>query len=134
MTVEIAISWEQAWSAPLTEANLWEMPMSEFGVARMNVTPVSGIKKKWIHEYPSMAHLLDDRAHLTPVFIDENGRVELRELEHPEDALYVFGRYSYSPAANEGREGLTVHIDTKKPGMMWPHQALSIVLYDRLCR
>jgi len=134
MTIEVAVSWELAWSSPLKEADLWEMPMSEFGADRFNATPVSGIRKKWVHEYPSMAHLLDDRAHLTPVFIDENGKTELRDIEHPEDALYVFGRYSYSPASNEGRDGLTVYIDTPRLGMMWPHQALSVVLYDRLHR
>ena len=108
--------------------------MTEFGVERMNATPISGIQKRWVHEYPTMAHLLDDRAHLTPVFIDENGTTELREFEHPKDALYVFGRYSYSPAINEGLGGLTVRIGSARPGFMWPHQALSIVLYDRLCR
>ena len=131
--IEIAASWELAWSSPLTEANLWEMPMSEFGVERLNVTPVSGIRKRWVHEYPTMTDLLNDRP-LTPVFIDEVGKTELRDFEHPEDALYVFGRYSYSPAFNEGRGELTVRIDSAKPGMMWPHQALTVVLYDRFCR
>jgi len=127
--IEVAGIWEQGWNVPLMEADQWEMVMAEFGVERLNMTPISGIDKPWIHEYPSIEELLADRSHLTPVFVDESAEVELSEFEHPKDALYVFGRCSYSPF--HGHEGQAVKIQTVKPGMLWPHQAMAIVLYDR---
>lgn len=128
--VEVAGIWELGWSAPITEAVQWEMVLREFGVERLNMTPVSGIKKRWINEYPSMEGLLDDRD-LEPVFVDENGETELRDFDHPESALYVFGKITYSPFSDLAQEHRSIRIDSKKPGMLLPHQALAIVLYDR---
>jgi hypothetical protein len=129
MTVEVAGLWERDWLAPLTEAELWVTAMREFGCERLNMTPVSGLHNKWIAEYPTLGHLLDDRAHLTPVLVDENGETELADFEHPDDVLYIFGKCTYSPLALA--KGMSVRIDSKLPGMMWPHQAMSVVLYDR---
>jgi len=129
--IECAGAWEQGWNVPILEADLWEMVMSEFGVKRLNMTPVSGIKKPWIHEYPTIEDLLEDRSHLTPVFVDERATVELEQFEHPENALYVFGRVSYSPYVKYGEGAVTLKIATPQPGMLWAHQALAIILYDR---
>jgi hypothetical protein len=129
MTVEVAGIWEQGWSVPITESNQWEVVLREFGVERLNMTPASGIVRSWVHEYPSIEELLEDRKHLSTVFVDESAEVELSEFEHPKDALYVFGRVSYSPLGVT--EGESLKIGTPKPGMMWPHQALAVVLYDR---
>ena len=126
--IEVAGVWEQGWSVPITEADQWEVVLREFGVARLNMTPVSGIVRSWTYEYPSIEELLEDRSHLAPVFVDEHSDVELGEFQHPQDALYVFGRVSYSPWRGEGQ---SLKIPTEKPGMLWPHQALAIVLYDR---
>ncbi len=126
--IEAAGIWEQGWSVPLTESDQWEVVLREFGLERLNMTPVTGIVRSWIHEYPSIEALLEDRSHLDIVFVDESAEVELTEFQHPENALYVFGRSSYSPF----REGYqSVKIQTEKPGMLWPHQAFAIVLYDR---
>jgi hypothetical protein len=129
MTIELAGLWERDWLAPLTEAELWITAMREFGCERLNMTPVTGIHSKWLREYPTLGHLLDDRAHLTPVLVDENGEVELADLQHPEDALYVFGKCAHPPIRMA--KGVSVRIDTVKPGMLWPHQAMAIVLHDR---
>jgi len=129
--IEVAGIWEQGWNVPLTESDLWDMAMREFGVERLNMTPISGIARPWIHEYRCIDTLLEDRSHLTPVFVDESAEVELSEFQHPEDALYIFGRVSYSPFAHRGEGYQSLHIHSTKPGMLWPHQALAIVLYDR---
>jgi hypothetical protein len=130
MRVEAAGLWELGWSAPLTEAIQWEMVMHEFGVERLNMAPVSGIDERWIVEYPSMEAILEDRS-LTPVFVDEQAPHTLETFEHPDDALYVFGRVSQSAFPVLGKGHLSVKIPTVKPGMMWPHQVLAILLYDR---
>lgn len=131
MTVEVAGLWELGWSAPLTEVTQWEMVMREFGVDRLNMAPVSGISKRWVSEYPSINELLADRDHLTQVFVDENGGCELGDFLHPDDALYVFGKGTYSPFSALAKDSLSVRIGSVTPGMMWPHQAAAIVLYDR---
>jgi len=128
--IEVAGTWELGWSAPITEVDQWWTVMREFNVERLNMTPISGIAKNWVHEYPSFDELLADRP-LTPVFITENAPVELRDFEHPEDALYVLGKVSYSPFSDLSQDHLSVRIDSPKPGMLWPHQALAIVLYNR---
>jgi hypothetical protein len=130
MRVEVAGHWELGWSAPLTEAIQWEMVMREFGVERLNMTPISGIDARWVTEYPSMEELLADRP-LTPVFVDEGARCTLETFEHPDEALYVFGKGTYSPFSAMAKDHLSVRIETVKPGMMWPHQALAIIMYDR---
>ena len=131
MSVEVAGIWELGWSAPITEIDLWDMVLRSFGVERLNMTPVSGINTKWVYEYAEMDDLLLDRSELTPVFIDEKAGTELRDFDHPENALYVLGKVSYSPFNRMAENHLSVRIDCKKPGMFMPHQALAIVLRDR---
>ena len=132
--IEVAGLWELGWSAPMTEATLWEYAMREFGVERLNMTPVSGVDKRWIHEYENTEAILADRSHLTPVFVDENAPTELREFEHPQDVLYLFGKGTFSPFSTMAEGHLSIKIDSVKGGLMWPHQALAIVLYDRMSR
>lgn len=131
--IEVAGLWELGWSAPITEADQWDMVMRSFGVETLNMVPISGINKRWINEYPTMDALLAD-SDLTPVFVDENGEQELSEFEHPENALYVFGKATYSPFSNQAKQHLSVRIDCLKMGMLWPHQAAAIVLHDRSCK
>ena len=129
--IEVAGVWEQGWSVPITEYISWEMVLNEFGVSRMNMAPITGIHKKYVYEYPTVEEIIKDRSHLTPVFVDENTDKTLSEFEHPENALYILGRVSHSPYIAIGKDYTAVKIETPKPGMLWPHQALSIILYDR---
>jgi hypothetical protein len=132
--VEIAGLWELGWSAPLTESVQWEMVLREFGVERLNMTPVSGIDERWVHEYPTLDELLADRSHLVPVFVDEGGAVELKDFDHPPNVLYVFGKVTFSPFSAIAGEHTSIRIDSVKPGMLLPHQAAALVLYDRFSK
>ena len=129
--MEVAGIWELGWSAPKTEIELWRMAMRSFGLSRLNATPVTGIRDRLVCEYHSMEELLADRSHLTPVFVDEGGTTELSEFDHPDSALYVFGKAAYSPFSARAKQGMSVRIDCPKMGMLWPHQALAVVMYDR---
>jgi len=129
--IAVAGTWELGWQVPITESELWLMVLKEFKIHQLHMTPVTGIAKKWISEYSSFDELLSSLESFTPVFVDENGATELDDFDHPEDALYVFGKGTYSPFSHRATQHLSVRIGTPKPGCLWPHQALAIVLHDR---
>lgn len=129
--IEVAGSWELGWSAPINEIDLWHYVMRSFRVERMSMTPVTGIVGKLLDEYPNYEEILAAKPDLTPVFVDENGAVELRDFQHPENALYVFGKANHTPFPQLGGGHLSVRIDCTVMGLLWPHQALAVVMYDR---
>jgi hypothetical protein len=131
MTVEVAGHWELGWSAPITELELWRMAARSFGLSSINMTPISGIAARFVHEYASTDSMIGAFPDLTPVYIDEGGEVELSDFVHPQDALYVFGKATYSPFSARSKKGISVRIDCPKMGLLWPHQAMALVLYDR---
>lgn len=130
--IGVAGIWELGWSVPIVEADMWQMSLREFGVKELHMTPITGIDKKWIHEYSTMDELLLANHDAVPVFVDEKAECELTYFTHPQDALYVFGKGNWSPFNNMAKDHASVRIGSTKPGMLWPHQALAIVLYDRL--
>ena len=138
MTIKVAGMWELGWCAPLTEFDLWAFPLRDFGVAEWIMAPVSGVQKK-VTEVERINDAIEANPELTLVFVDEKGETPLQEFEHPEDALYVLGRANFSPLANRrgvlqetGRKFVSVRIETaESKGLLWPHQAIAIVLYDR---
>lgn len=132
--IEVGGLWELGWSAPITESEHWEYAMREFGIERINMVPVSGINKRWVFEYDHIEEMLADRSHLTPVFVDENATTELRDFEHPTNAIYIFGKGTYSPFSSAAENHTSLKINSIKPGLMWPHQALAVVMYDRVSR
>ena len=119
------------------EVTEWEMMLREFGVDTLNMTPVSGIaapwgNKPWLTEHASIEDVVAANSTLTPVFVDENATVELSDFEHPENALYIFGRAGFAPVIPEGAQ--SVKIVTPCPGCLWAHQACAVVLLDRFTK
>jgi hypothetical protein len=138
MTVEIAGIWEQGWNVPWSEFDLWEMVAIDFGVDSWAMTPVSGIVKGssgLLREYADLADVLAETTS-TVVWVDEGGETSLDAFVHPDDALYVFGRTSLRPMPGLIQEGhLSVKFATvNNMGMLWAHQALALVLYDRMVK
>jgi hypothetical protein len=134
MTVEVAGHWELGWSAPITELELWRMAARSFGLSSFNMTPVSGIASRFVHEHASTESMVAAFPDLTPVYVDEGGEVELSDFVHPPSALYVFGKATYSPFSARAKQGVSVRIACDKKGLLWPHQAMALVLYDRSCK
>lgn len=131
--IEVAGIWEDGWNVPLMECVQWEMMLREFNIEHLNMTPITGIAMPWgaapwISEYSSMDEVLEAKPELTPVFVTERAETALDDFEHPENALYVFGRANKDAEVLEG--ALTVKISPGK-GCLWAHQACAIVLYDR---
>ncbi len=138
MTIKVAGTWEMSYSTPLVEFDHWAFMLRDFGVAEWYMAPVSGINKK-VTELKDMLEAIDLNPDLTPVYVEEEGELFLPDYEHPENALYLTGKAGYSPWNAAGNPaGCSVRIPTQKTirskGLLWPHQAISIVFYDRLLK
>lgn len=135
-TVKLAGIWELGWNTPIKEVDLWEYPLQDFGVSQLYMTPVSGIGNHSVTERATMEAVLAENSGLTVVFIDEHATVDLKDFTHPDNALYVFGKASLSAWVAYNRPGdLSVKITTPEAkGLLWPHQAACIVLYDRMLK
>lgn len=134
-SVKVAGLWELGWSAPLTEHDLWQFPLRDFGVDAWFMSPVSGIRSDQVTEVSDLTEVINSTDHEV-VFVDDKGDTSLRDFVHPENALYVLGKAGQSPMVSHRKAGdSAVCIDTHaNGGMLWPHQAISIILYDRLVK
>ena len=134
MTIKVLGNWERAWVAPFNEWDLWIHPIKEFGINELSMVPVTGLEKGNLSEYSDISEALAQNSDLVHVYIDEAATTNLVDFSHPENALYIVGKTSYSPYATNYREGtdLAVKIPTvNNSGGFWSHQAISLVLYDR---
>lgn len=124
--------WELGYNTPIVEADLWEFPMREMGVEEHTMIPVSGIRNNFIQEEHDIDAVLAKNSDLTVVYVVENGDTPLKDFKHPERALYITGRTTLNPKGSQRPQDLSVRVETALDnGMLWAHQALLIVLYDR---
>lgn len=136
MAVHIIGTWELGWNTPIKEVDLWQYPLRDLGVDRFYMEPVSGIRNDEVTEVSDMSATIQEHRdqNFTVVFVDEKGTVELEDFVHPENALYVFGKATMSPFVAYKKDGdQSLYISTKlNGGLLWPHQAATLVLYDRM--
>ena len=144
--IKVAGHWDLSWNTPIKEAELWNFPLRDFGVAEWYMWPVSGIKHNEresvaLHERENLVDILEENLDLPFVFMEPTNKVlgvhpiDMTDFTHPEDALYVFGSAHYNPvAAGLPREGdHVVRLPTlHNAGVLWPHQVLVAALYHRL--
>lgn len=132
--VRIAGVWELGWNTPIKEAELWEYPLREFNVDSFYMTPISGIDSQMVKERSTIEEILSENSDIKVVYVDEKGQTPLKDFVHPVKVLYVFGKASFSPMVSHGKPNdLSVKIETPlNSGMLWPHQAAGIILYDRI--
>jgi hypothetical protein len=134
MAVKVAGQWEIGWDTPFIEYRWWRHPLMELDVYEFYMSPVTGIAKSGITEYTDITALRDEFPDYVNVYVDESAADELPEFVHPENALYIIGRCSYSPFAVHFREGIDLAVkipSIKNTGGFWGHQAATMVLYDR---
>jgi hypothetical protein len=136
MTVKIAGHWETAWRSPLEEFNDWWHPLKEFGIDEFYMSPVTGIAKGRVLEKASIDDVFRECEGLTRVYVDESSTIELPDFVHPENALYIFGRTTFSPYLRHNQEGdLAVKIPTVvNQGGFWGHTAAAVLMYDRFLK
>jgi len=130
--VKVISFWEQGWNTPIKEYDLWHFPGREFGVDELIMIPISGIHAEKIKEYQTFEDIVRDDS--VYIFVDEGGEEELEDFIHPENATYIFGKTSLSPMITYKQDG-DKSVKIKSPinqGLFWGHQAMCIVLYDRL--
>ena len=139
MAVKVAGIWELNWNTPLCESHLWTFPLREFNIMDWAMCPVTGIKhnesntKMNLTEYQTVPEMVEDfSGDCVRVFVDEKGETTLDEFEHPEDAIYFFGNAGRAPTDYKREGDLSVRLQTvTNNGVMWPHQILVAVMYDR---
>lgn len=136
--IKVIGAWERGWNTPLLEADLWVFPLRDYAVDSWCMTPITGIDNNAVHECADMgAEIISARqAGMTIVYIDEAGVTPMSSFVHPENACYVLGKTSLSPLIAYGQEGdLSVRIETPENlGLLWSHQALLLVLHDRVTK
>jgi len=138
MAVNVVGIWERGWTTPMQEMDLWEMVTRDFGVDELRMSPVSGIFNKHVVEKESYEEVLADAraAGSKLVFISETGTTNLADYTHPADATYVLGKIGFDANTaylKEGDDSVVIPTGANL-GLLWPHQCLAIVLYDRLMK
>lgn len=130
--IVVAGLWELGWNTPIKEVELWKFMVKEFNVDSFAMTPISGIRDKSVKEFDTIDDIIN-HYNLPVVIVDERAETNLAEFVHPKDVIYLFGRANYSPLSNYFKNCMSVKIETiGDSGRLWPHQAASIILYDRL--
>ena len=146
--IHVVGHWEIGWNTPLLEADLWLLPLRDFGINDWWCWPVTGIESREmrvrLHERKDLRAILADAPPWRRVFFEPrnpsqfNGpSVDLHEYQHPdEDTLWIFGSNHFSPPMQVGRdEDDFVTVPThENSGVLWPHQVFAIAAYDRLVK
>ena len=129
--VVVAGTWELGWNTPIMEVDLWLFPLRDLGVTEFAMTPVSGIVNPKVKEFANFEEIAENYK-LPIVIVEENGQTELKDFKHPKECIYMFGKANFNPQYNFP-SAKTLRIETaENKGLLWPHQAASIVLYHRL--
>jgi len=130
--VIVAGVWEQGWFDFETELNLWRFPMRDLGADELAMTPISGLNSNKVREFHSVVDLVQHYG-LPLILCTEQGTESLKDFEHPKDALYLFNRTSGGNLPVIPDSSLKIDTNLDK-GLLWGHQAASIILYDRLVK
>lgn len=131
--IKVVGLWELGWNTPIMEYELWVHLLKDFGVDEWVMSPVSGINKPNITEVPDIMEFINDE--VSVVFVEEEGETDLADFIHPTNATYVLGKSGFSAWKSLGKKGISVRISTPtRMGGLWAHQAIAIVLYDRVMK
>lgn len=146
--VRVKGHWEIGYNTPIIEANYWNLALRDFEVTEWSMSPVSGIE----HNEERIINLTEHQTYeeyfeslssgVTRVFIEPKTEhinpdtIWLHDFEHPLDCVYIFGSAHYNPTVHHKREqDVIVSIKTiQNKGVLWSHQCLPIVLYDRMIK
>ncbi len=136
--IVVASVWEHGWMYPLMEINLWRMMLRAFNIKYFYMSPISGIRKYpaiGFQEKETMEEILEENKELSRVFVSEKGDTNLIDFSHPKDCIYIFNRSGGADTLRfKERNDDSVFINVpnnKEKGLLWGHQACSIILYDR---
>lgn len=146
--IKVAGHWELSWNTPIKEAELWNFPLRAYQITEWYMWPISGIKhNEWqrvtLHERQTFEEILAENQDIKHVYLEPANRaypsvkpVSLVDYQHPTDVLYIFGSAHYNPALLHQTENDDVVMvpNRENSGVLWPHQVLVALLYDRLVK
>lgn len=145
--VVVAGNWEIGYNTPIIEATYWNLVLRDFSVTEWLMSPVSGITHNEhqtviLNEFPDYQSMLDSVKELPRVFLEPRtdhqnpNTVWLEDFIHPGSCVYVLGSAHYNPTITNCRENdSVVSIRTiNNKGVLWSHQCVPIVLYDRMIK
>lgn len=124
--------------AERTERRLWKQTIQAFAVDRWAMCDVRGGPFSSPEQYTDLASMLaahpGRKTFLIPRESVPSDSCDLRDYEHPTDAIYVFGNSSESLASHVAESDAVVSIVTPHRATLFGHVALSAVLYDRMVK
>ena len=128
--------WELGWNTPIKELDLWKFPMRDLGVDKLYMCPITDIVSSKVIEKATIQDVIDENPELQVVFVRETGTTSLIGFEHPENVLYITGKTNFSPFNDyKTEDSISLVVPTMvDKGLLWGHQAMSIVLYDRMIK
>ncbi len=146
--IRVAGNWELSWNTPIKEAELWNFVLREFEIPKWFMWPITGIKHNEeraveLVEKKTFQDVLAENEDVARVFVepaDHRDRYvtkDLREFQHPADVVYIFGSAHFNPmfSAKLRENDAAISVPTiQNAGVLWPHQCLLTVLYDRLVK
>lgn len=148
MTVKIAGYWDIWFEKKANEYNVcWKFMLKHFGVDEAIMLPTLNVASRLPLDYTdttliemdSIEEVISDNSDLTPIIVDERGSTALKDFAHPENVLYIFGRTGNNPLDTlQPWSGQSVYIESIDQylgdALLHPHQACSIMLYDRMTK
>ena len=145
--IKVAGHWELSWNTPIKEVELWNLVLRDFEIKDWFMWPVSGIKHNEqqnvnLIEKHGFNDILEENQDITHVYVEPDNAhyrhhgTDLREFKHPKDVLYIFGSAHFNPTISHKKDGdLGLIIPTiQNKGVLWPHQCLVTILYDRMVK
>ncbi len=131
----VAGMWELGWNVPINEINLWKFLLRDFNIKEFYMSPITGIKNDFVNEVDNILDVINLYKNYKTILIDEGGDINLKDFKHPSnDCIYLFGKAN-SNFPKELYTDYKVSISTNlNAGLLWPHQAAGIILYDRLIK
>jgi len=130
-SVKVIGLWDQGWFEPEVEYRLWRFPLRDFEVDDWYMIPVLPGVPDRVKQVPAIEYILASHQDYEVVAVDEKGQEDLPEFKHPRRAIYVLGRAGRR-ATDVVPNVRSVRIPTPvNLALLWPHQAISVVLYDR---
>lgn len=135
MPVTVLGLWEHDWmDAERTERRLWKQTIQAFAVDQWCMAPVRGGPFTSPIQYTSTEEMLASHPGPKTFLIPSTtlkGASSLKNYEHPENAIYVFGNVPDNLVRYVTDADDVVNIETPVGAALFAVAAMSMVLYDR---
>ena len=119
--------WEYGWLEPKVELFMFRQLCAAYKVDRLVMIPTLLGPRTSVDQYDTLEEALESCSG-ERIFLEPSGSEHLDTFDHPEDAVYIFGKAMIS---NRHEEGKMVRINTPSMTDMFAVNAAAIVLDNR---